>query len=237
MNEFDLLENPTDERLTAIRQRGQKRLQVRKVASIFGFAVVLIGAAAVAGRVLSKPAQRVEIGGQGLGSSGPTSALSVFSVGGLSFSYPSTWRTATYPADQATSSQEIMVGGTQVMHDPCQSVTGPSASAKECAPWPIDQLETNGILIEWRHGASLGWSLAGEPGSAITVGGLPARMDIQQPGRCSSIGANETITVTVAIPDSPSNYYAFTACMEGPDLAQGQSQVQALLSSTKWGPQ
>jgi hypothetical protein len=112
------------------------------------------------------------------------------------------------------------------MHDPCTTI----GSSTACG-WPLTELAADGVLVRWSSNGSPGWHLQQAPGTSLSVGGLPAREQVSQPGDCGSIGADETIVVKAAR-TVPYNYYGMTACLRGPDLTQAALQVQQMLTST-----
>lgn len=101
--------------------------------------------------------------------------------------------------------------------------------------WPLTQLEPNGVLVTWYTSRILyPLPTAGEP---MTVNGAPTRWQIERPGSCSEIGAEETVTVAVPIgqPTPLSNISVF-ACLRGPDLSSAEAKVKAVLESATFTP-
>jgi hypothetical protein len=72
------------------------------------------------------------------------------------------------------------------------------------------------------------------PGTQTKVGGHPATRTDTASGICRSIGADRTIRVLVETSPLPSPLTEFTACIRGPGVAQSESGVKALLTSTKF---
>ena len=62
---------------------------------------------------------------------------------------------------------------------------------------------------------------------------MTAKVQVIRPGSCDAIGGQETINAVVeeAVPD---NYYSFTACIRGPNLARTTTWVTAFLRSTQF---
>ena len=100
---------------------------------------------------------------------------------------------------------------------------------------PLKQLEPGGVLVTWN--ASTPPAMALGPGSRIRVDGREARRVDTASGMCRSIGADRTIDVLIATRPLPSTPTQFTACLRGPDLAQEERSVEALLASTKFASQ
>jgi hypothetical protein len=68
-------------------------------------------------------------------------------------------------------------------------------------------------------------------GTTTTIGGRPAKRNVQRPGECSAIGADETVAVAIQGPGA-ANWTQFTGCLRGPDLATGEHEIDSLLAST-----
>jgi hypothetical protein len=97
--------------------------------------------------------------------------------------------------------------------------------------WPLDAISPNGVLVTWATGRVLQpIPTKGEP---IEIDGQPARIQVDKPGACKAVGADETIDVWVPIgqPTPLSNLGVF-ACLSGPDLASAEAQFTAMLRST-----
>jgi hypothetical protein len=153
------------------------------------------------------------------------SSWAIYDGNGVRFDYPSCW-TPVHNVEVSTMSSSLVDLSNEAMQDPCTT----TASSTACG-WPLTKLAAEGVLVRWSSNGFPGWSLQQAPGTSLTVGGLPAREQVSQPGNCGSIGADETIAVEVAR-TVPSNYYAMTACLRGPDQTQAASQVQQILAST-----
>ncbi len=67
--------------------------------------------------------------------------------------------------------------------------------------------------------------------------GGDARLQVERPGVCEAVGADETISVLVPMgPASALSNLEVVACLRGPDLARERSQVRAMLASATLGP-
>jgi hypothetical protein len=73
-------------------------------------------------------------------------------------------------------------------------------------------------------------------GEVVAANGEQARLQIERPGPCGTIGADETMTVLVPIgqPTALSNL-AVIACLRGPDLTSAEAQIRAMLASATVG--
>jgi hypothetical protein len=147
----------------------------------------------------------------------------------LSFTYPASWNVEHY-SERSSFSDLIVELSSQPMHDPCAATS--SGSGQVCR-LPVTELRQGSVLVEWAGNGFPGWTLEKAPGVAQSIGGRPARVEISRPGTCQSIGAQETINAFIAMA-TPDNYYSFTACIRGPDVAGTASSVLRSLRSTKF---
>jgi hypothetical protein len=68
----------------------------------------------------------------------------------------------------------------------------------------------------------------------VEVNGATGRLQIEKPGSCSAVDADETLYVIVPIGQpKPWSNIAVLACLRGPDLATSEAQVRAMLASAK----
>jgi hypothetical protein len=160
-----------------------------------------------------------------------TFAGHTFSANGLRFPYPAGWHAMSYRDDAGVNRQEIVALSNMAMHEPCTSAQSGGIVSNACT-WPVDRLAPDSVVMKWSSASGAGWNLARAQGTPLTLGGLPAKRDVQRPGACGVVGTAETMDVEVALPDSPGNFLVFTACLAGPHLAASQSQVDAMLLST-----
>jgi hypothetical protein len=156
-------------------------------------------------------------------SCGVPSQWALYDGNGLRFEHPACW-TPVHHDEVSTVSTSLIDLSNEPMHHPCTT----NQFSSVCG-WPLTKLSSEGVLVRWSSNGSPGWHLG--PGTPLTVGGLPASEQVSQPGICSSIGADETITVEVAFTPA-SDYYSLWACLDGPDVTQAASQVQRMLAST-----
>jgi hypothetical protein len=124
----------------------------------------------------------------------------------------------------------------QKMHAPCTTTTNSVGIQTRCT-LPVDKLDPKGVLAQWTVGGGPepeGFSVEDLPGRSRLIDGHMAKIQVSRPGLCSSIGGQESATANVADGSNPDNYYTFTACFRGPNLASTTKEVMALLLSTKF---
>jgi hypothetical protein len=146
----------------------------------------------------------------------------------LSFSHPAVWKAYPFRWPGELHFQPMVYVSTQPVHDPCRT----KDNTTTCT-WPVQRLEPNGVLLTWENRGFPGFSLASQPGSAISVGGRSAKRLATRPGSCAAIGGDLTIEVAIAQPTAD-NWTEATACLRGPNLTQNERSVDALLASTKF---
>lgn len=144
----------------------------------------------------------------------------------LSFTHPTAWKAAT-PHSHELHFNPLVYLSTQPVHEPCTT----SGNETTCG-FPVSQLEPGGVLVGWLYGGPPAFSLG--PGKQIRVGGRPASRVDTAGGMCRQIGADRTIDVAIELRPLPSSLLQFTACLRGPGLAQSESDVDALLASTRF---
>jgi hypothetical protein len=144
----------------------------------------------------------------------------------LALKYPASWKALQLPVGQTLHFQPMVYLSAQPAHDPCSR-----AGATTTCGWPVQRLRPNSVLIMWENRGAPGWSLTASQGTRIRVGGRPAIREVTRPGACSTIGADETVSVVIQRP-LRYNWTAFTACLRGPDLSTQRHEVDAILQST-----
>ena len=162
----------------------------------------------------------------------------VVGVDRVSFTYPSIWEAHQYLDDQRGFFLAVVFVASQSLHDPCTTTD----SSKVCTNYAVSRLARDGVYLEWSYGYNggppgPGTAQGGRPPfqrSEITVDGLPATMEVQRPGTCSSIGGDESIAVYVG---PGSSGWLMEACLRGPDLNRSYSQILSLLESARFNPQ
>lgn len=110
----------------------------------------------------------------------------------------------------------------------------PTPPGNPCGPYAVDHLFPHGVLVVWSlTPATTAPIESNTPGTPEIVGGRPATRQEAFPGVRGPAGGVETISVTVPDPNSQAQY-RFTACLSGPDLARGRSEVNAVLASASF---
>jgi hypothetical protein len=160
----------------------------------------------------------------------PPAATATFKNAYLEFRYPQSWRPLTFQIPPTVLHFNPMLYlSTQPGHDPCKQ----SGSVTSCS-WPVDHLDSNGVLVVWENQGYPGWTLSTQSGKSLNVGGRPAKQVVSRPGDCGKIGADETVSVQIARPQVASNLTSFTACLRGPNLSDQEKEITALLASTRF---
>jgi hypothetical protein len=217
------------QRALSIR-RGQS---IRKILPVFLLVVAVIVVAIPLAHLRSTGQTVNTLGYPATSMATPCSNLpaTVYERNGLRFDRPPCW-TATSFAERTAFSNSLVDLSNQPLRDPCTQTTSPSEGgpATDCT-WPVTNLLPGGVWVHWSSNGSPTWKLENQPGTSLTVAGLPAREQITKPGTCGPIGADETITVEVGEPIQD-NFYEMMACLRGPELNNTARQVQAMVDST-----
>lgn len=146
----------------------------------------------------------------------------------LTFSYPASWTPRRYEVVSSFSSAIVYLSN-QSLHDPCTRRRLAADGLSITCGHPISQLAPRGVLIEWTREGFPNWKLSDAPGVAQQIAGRPSRLAIRRPGRCASLGADETILASITRPSG--NWYQLLACLRGPGLATSERQVRQLLAT------
>ncbi len=149
----------------------------------------------------------------------------------VSFAYPRGWSRADWSGPSSFTYMVAAVSN-QRLGDPCFR----RGNGGGCGP-PLRRLEPGALLVEWWVNSFPGWRLAAQPGAPTTVDRLPAKVIGGSQGAlaCSGLSAAAGITVSIASPGAPFNYYQFVSCMRGPGVAQERSLALAILRSGRFG--
>ena len=172
-------------------------------------------------------------GGGGGGTAKAASAppqLEVYRSGGLSFRHPVAWTAYPYRGVGELHYRPLVYLSTQPVHDPCST----HAMVTSCG-LPVQRLRPGGVLVVWQVNGIPAMELG--PGARVHVSGHPATRVVTSNGVCEKIGADRTMTVAVETSPTPSPLTYFTACLRGPNLAQNERRVDALLASTRLSSQ
>ena len=147
----------------------------------------------------------------------------------LTFSHPASWTPRRYEVVSSFSSAIVYLSN-QPLHDPCTRTRLPGGGLSISFGHPISRLAPGGVLIEWTREGFPNWKLSDAPGVPQQIAGRPSRLAIRRPGRCASLGADETILASITRPSG--NWYQLLACLRGPSLATSERQVRQLLATT-----
>jgi len=149
----------------------------------------------------------------------------------VSFRYPAPWTTSVWK-EQVPHFQPMVYVSSQATHDPCRTSASGRSTTVAC-DWPVTRLSRGGVLVKWENKGFPGMSVARFPGLADRVDGRLAKVSIARPGSCRSVGADETMTISIARPLA-ANWTEVSACLRGPNLAAHEAQIHALLSSARF---
>jgi hypothetical protein len=208
--------------LPASVSKRAKRRQLRN-----GVAVTFVVLTLTATGILGTESMHLFRSGERPAHSSTEVALARFEGGGLSFSYPASWRPFKYDL-VGSQFASIVYLSNQQLHDPCVR----TATSASCGR-PLGRLQPGGVLAEWTVWGSDHARFSEFSGSDITVGGRPAKIQVERdwPLGCGGVIANVAMRVTISRPDTEMSWYAFDACLRGPNVEVAEQQVRALLDS------
>jgi hypothetical protein len=153
---------------------------------------------------------------------------------GISFERPAEWTRWQPNGHQPANDGPLIYLSTDPLLPGCAVAPGaspnpPDAGGRACDQ-PLTMLSPNGVLVTWMTTRIL--EQLPTDGEAISVNGDEARLDVERPGSCVAVGADETITVLVPIgqPTRLSNLVV-VACLRGPDLGAAEAQFRGMLTS------
>jgi len=143
----------------------------------------------------------------------------------ISFDYPAQWRTLGFRRPLELHTFPIVYLSTQAIHTPCST----HGNETICG-WPLKRLRPGGVLAVWQfpYAPPCVGSCSPPKGTPVQIGGRRATRQVTTGGLCSAVGADRTIDVMVK------NGLEFTACLRGPNLAQNERRIDALLRSTQF---
>ena len=165
----------------------------------------------------------------------PSAALVVTdTANGISFDRPASWTRWLPNAHDAINDGPLIYLSTNPLVPTCattqQASPNPADSRGRACDWPLAELAPNGVLVTWLTTRIL--APLPSTGDAVDVNGATGRLEIEKPGSCSAVGADETLDVLVPIGQpKPWSNIAMVACLRGPDLAGAEAQVRAMLAS------
>jgi hypothetical protein len=143
----------------------------------------------------------------------------------VSFNYPAQWKAVRFRRPVELHSFPLVYLSTQSIHSPCSTHGNETACG-----WPLGRLRPGGVLAVWQlpYAPPCVGCASGPTGTPVQVGGRRATRKVTAGGACRAIGADRTIDVMVK------NSVEFMACLRGPNLAQNEHRVDALLKSAQF---
>jgi len=189
-----------------------------------------------------------QIGGQdGAGRAGgppdgwPMCAATVINdaASGISFDRPASWTRWIPNAHSPINDGPLIYLSTDPLLPACATAPpatpNPADAQGRACSWPLRELASNGVLVTWLTTRIL--VPLPSSGEKVEVNGETGRLEIEKPGSCSAIGGDETLDMHVPIGQStPWSNIAVVACLRGPDLAEAEAQVRAMLASAEVSP-
>jgi hypothetical protein len=154
-----------------------------------------------------------------------TSASTAFGNGFVTFRYPTSWSATVWKEHVLHFDPMVYLSTERAQHDPCTS----NGFDTVCG-WPVARLSPNGLIVKWENRGYPGTNVGTFPGRTTLVGGRAARVSVTKPGTCRRLGADETISVSIARP-LQGNWTQVDACLRGPNLSTLERQVHALLDT------
>jgi hypothetical protein len=136
----------------------------------------------------------------------------------VSLSVPSNWNVGEAWIQPSSFSDLVGSFSNQSLSPPC--TTGPNTIG--CGP-PLTSLKPGAMLVEiWQNGGPQ-WTLDSQPGTATTVSGWPARVDVETGGHgyCVGFAADRTRSEVIPFPSEPDNYFVIAICSRGMNDAVG----------------
>jgi hypothetical protein len=141
-----------------------------------------------------------------------------FAIYHLSLSVPSDWNVGE--SWTMFGSFEDLMGSfsNQLLSPPCTT----SGNSTECGP-PLTSLEPGAMLVDVYHNGSPLWTISSQPGTPMTVSGMPARVTVEagSQGACYGLGADRTRDEVIVMPASSDNYFEIAICSRGVPDAVG----------------
>jgi len=157
-------------------------------------------------------------------------ATASFSLMGLAFRYPVSWRRSrTWSSDLPGFPASIVyLSSTSRLRAPCVASTSPGRIAQTCE-YPVRVLPQAGVLVRWSANGFSAWRM---PKANTTIAGREAAEMKTSGGWCAPLRATETITVIIPRA-TPGTWYQVDACLRGPGLPQQEAQISSLLRSVR----
>lgn len=156
-------------------------------------------------------------------------ATASFSVTGLAFRYPASWRRSRTWSDVSSFSASIVyLSNTSRLRAPCVTSTSPGRIAQTCE-YPLRALPPAGVLVRWSANGFPGWR---RPKANTIIAGREATEIRTSGGWCAPLRATETITVIIPRA-TRDNWYQMDACLRAPGLPRQEAQISSMLRSVR----
>lgn len=167
-----------------------------------------------------------------VGGSSSRGPLTRFDEGGLAFDYPTEWRVHHYQMDSSFSHLIAYLGTVDV---PAPCITTYRGDSTEIACADRYTLSPDSLVAAVSSNGFPTFTIRNVPAGATTlvVDGLPAYLEQEPAGK---VNETETLTWTLALPESVDNYYTIRASIRGPHLARFEGELQALVGSLRYDP-
>jgi hypothetical protein len=150
----------------------------------------------------------------------------------VTFKYPAAWAPSVF-TEQTLHFHPMVYLSTQSTHDPCRTTASALGGTTTACGWPVGRLVPGGVVVLLENRGAPGATLANFAGQPVRIGGRSAKLSTQKPGTCRTLGADATVSVTIARP-LQSNWTALQACLRGPHLAEQERQLRAMLGSMRF---
>jgi hypothetical protein len=158
---------------------------------------------------------------------------------GISFVRPASWTRWLPNTHDPINDGPLIYLSTDPLLPTCATTPPATPNAADArgraCDWPLADLAPNGVLVSWLTTRIL--VPLPSDGDAVEVNGATGRLQIEKPGSCAAVGADETLDVLVPIGQpKPWSNIAVVACLRGPDLAGAEAKVRAMLASATVSP-
>jgi hypothetical protein len=155
---------------------------------------------------------------------------------GITFARPASWMRWLPNAHDPITDGPLIYLSTDPLMPTCattpQATPNPADARGRACDWPLGELAPNGVLVTWLTTRIL--APLPSAGDSVEVNGATGRLQVERPGSCSAVVADETLDVLVPIGQpKPWSNIAVVACLRGPDLATSEQQLRAMLASAK----
>lgn len=202
----------------------QKRARRRRISVLSAVAVLAIGGAFF---------WRFTPGSGSSGSlprNGGDSALGLasFRSFGLSFRYPATWK--RLDCQLVTTFTDSITYLTNAPTARCSKI--PSYKGRPGAP--NVRLGEDGVLVYWMSSGYPGPSRFSRLGGrAVTIGGMPARIQALPRSACAGVGGDAGESVAIERPAPGNNWFTATGCFRGSNVSANEAAFKELLASVR----